>query len=53
MPNIEELLDGISQIVAERKDGEDYFTTRDLTSEQCNFSLVEGDPQVPIASKMV
>ena len=52
MPNIDELVDGISQIIAERKAGDVYFTTLDFTyaygqvsleqktSEQCNFSLV-------------
>ena len=54
MPNIDEQVDGISQIIAERKAGDVYFTTLDLTyaygqvsleqktSEQCNFSLVGG-----------
>ena len=54
MPNIDELVDGISQIIAERKAGNVYFTTLDFTyaygqvsleqktSEQCNFSLVGG-----------
>ena len=54
MPNIDELVDGISQIIAERKTGDVYFTTLDFTyaygqvsleqktSEQCNFSLVGG-----------
>ena len=52
MPNIDEIVDGISQIIAERKAGDVYFTTLDFTyaygqvsleqetSEQCNFSLV-------------
>ena len=52
--NIDKLLDGISQIIAERKAGDVYFTTLDFTyaygqvsfqqktSEQCNFSLVGG-----------
>ena len=54
MPNIDELVDGISQIIAERKAGNVSFTTWDFTyaygqvfleketSEQCNFSLVGG-----------
>ena len=53
MPNIEKLMDGISQIIAERKDEEVFSTTLDLTyaygiialeektSERCNVSLVE------------
>ena len=55
MPNIDELVDGISQIIAERKVGDVYFTTlyftyaygqvslEQKTSEQCNFSLVRGN----------
>ena len=54
MPNLDELVDGISQIIAERKAGNVYFTTLDFTyalgqvsleqktSEQFNFSLVGG-----------
>ena len=54
MPNIDELVDGVSQIIAEKKSGNVYFTTLDFTyaygqvaleqktSEQCNFSLVGG-----------
>ena len=54
MPNIDKLVDRISQIIAERKAGDEYFTTLDFTyaygqvsleqktSEQCNFSLVGG-----------
>ena len=50
--NIDELVDGISQICAKRKAGDVYFTTLDFayaygqvaldqkTSEQCNFMLV-------------
>ena len=53
-PNIDELVDSISQIIAERKAEDVYFTTLDLTyaygqasleqktSEQCNCSLVGG-----------
>ena len=54
MPNIDELIDGVSQIIAEKKSGNVYFTTLDFTyaygqvalekktSEQCIFSLVGG-----------
>ena len=54
MPNNDELVDGISQIIAERKAGGVYFTTlvftyaygqvslEQKTSEQCNFSVVGG-----------
>ena len=54
MPNIVEQVDGISQLIAERKAGDVYVTTLDFTyaygqvsleqktSEQCNFSLVGG-----------
>ena len=54
MPNIDELVDGISQIIAERKAGDIYFTTLNFTyahgqfsldqktSEQRKFSLVGG-----------
>ena len=53
-PNIDELVDRISQIIAERKAGNVCFTTLDFTyaygqvsleqktSEKCNFSLVGG-----------
>ena len=49
MPNIDELVEGISQIIAEQKAGDVYFTRLDFTyaygqvaldqktSEQCNF----------------
>ena len=52
MPSIDELVDGISQIIAELKAGDVFFTTLDFTyayvqvaldqntSEQCNFSIV-------------
>ena len=61
MPNIDEIVDGISQIIAERKAGNVYFTTLDFTyaygqvsfeideqktSEQCNFSLVGGKSNI-------
>ena len=54
MPNIDELIEGVSQIIAEKKSGNVCFTTLDFTyaygqvaleqktSEQCNFSLVGG-----------
>ena len=54
MPNIDELVDGISQMVAEQKAGDVFFTTLDFTyaceqvsleqktSKQCNFSLDGG-----------
>ena len=54
MANIDELVDGVSQIIAEQKAVDVYFTTLDFiyayrqvsleqkTSEQCNFSLVGG-----------
>ena len=54
MPNIDELEDLISQIIAERKAGGKYSTTLDFayaygqvalhqkTSEECNFPLVGG-----------
>ena len=54
MPNIEELVDTIGQLISEKKQGEVYFTTMDLTyaygqlplseetSVHCNFSLVGG-----------
>ena len=54
LPIIDELVDGVNQINAERKAGDVYFTTLDFTyaygqvsleqktSEQCNFSLVGG-----------
>ena len=51
MPNIEELMDTVGQTISERKTGDVYFSTMDLsyaygqlplspkTSVQCNFSL--------------
>ena len=54
MPNTEELVDTIEQLISEKKQGEMYFTTMDLTyaygqlplseetSVHCNFSLVGG-----------
>ena len=54
MPNIEELMDTVGQTISERKPGDVYFSTMDLTyaygqlplspetSVQCNFSLVGG-----------
>ena len=52
MPNIDELVDTIGQLISEKKQGEVIFTTMDLTyaygqlplseetSVYCNFSLV-------------
>ena len=54
MPNIEELMDTVGQTISEKKQGDIYFTTMDLTyaygqlplnaetSIQCNFSLIGG-----------
>ena len=54
MPNIEEFVDTIGQLISEKKQGEVYFTTMALTyaygqlplseetSVHCNFSLVGG-----------
>ena len=54
MPNIEELMDTVGQTISERKPGDVYFSTMDLTYAygqlplspetrvQCNFSLVGG-----------
>ena len=54
MPNIEELMDIVGQTISERKQGDVFFTTMDLTyaygqlplnentSKHCNFSLVGG-----------
>ena len=54
MPNIEELMDIVGQSIRERKHGDVFFTTMDLTyaygqlplnentSKHCNFSLVGG-----------
>ena len=54
MPNIEELMDTVGQTISEKKSGDIYFTTMDLTyaydqlplnaetSVQCNFSLIGG-----------
>ena len=54
MPNIEELMDTVGQTITEKKVGDIYFSTMDLTyacgqiplipetSVQCNFSLVGG-----------
>ena len=39
MPNIDELVDGISQIIAERKAGNVYFTTSDFTYAYGQVSL--------------
>ena len=54
MPNVDELLDGVSQIVTAKTQGTLYFTVLDLkyaysqlrltaeTAKQCNFNLVGG-----------
>ena len=54
MPNIEELMDAVGQTISEKKSGEIYSSTMDLTyaygqlplsqdsSVHCNFSLVGG-----------
>ena len=54
MPNIEELMDIVGQTISERKQGDVFFSTMDLTyaygqlplsestSKHCNFSLVGG-----------
>ena len=54
MPNIKELMDTVGQTISDRKPGDVYFSTMDLTyaygqlqlspktSVQCNFSLVGG-----------
>ena len=54
MPNFEELMDIVGQTISERKQGDVFFTTMDLTyaygqlplnentSKHCNFSLVGG-----------
>ena len=39
MPNIDELFDGISQIIAERKAGDVYFTTLDFIYAYGQVSL--------------
>ena len=55
MPNVDELMDGVSQIKAENKEGTIYFTVLDLkyvysrlkmaadTANQCNFKIVGGN----------
>ena len=54
MPNVDELINGVSQIVTENKNGTLYFTVLDLkyahsqiklaadTAKQCNFNIVGG-----------
>ena len=54
MPNVGELIDGVSQIVTENKEGTLNFTVLDLkyahsqiklavdTAKQCNFNIVDG-----------
>ena len=39
MPNIDELIDGVSQIIAEKKSGNVYFTTLDFTYAYGQFAL--------------
>ena len=53
MPNVEELVDGVSQIVTAKEIGTLYFIVFDLkyaysqlklttkTAKQCNFNIVE------------
>ena len=60
MPNIEELMNTVGQTISERKPGDVYFSTMDLTyaygqlplspktSIQCNFSLVGGNQRARI-----
>ena len=60
MPNVEELLDGVSQIVTEQAAGTLFFTVLDLnyaysqlkltpqTARQCNFNIVGGKLRVHI-----
>ena len=40
MPNIEELVDTIGQLISEKKQGEVYFTTMDLTYAYGQLPLV-------------
>ena len=54
MPNVDELIDGVSQIVTENKNSTLYFTVLDLkyaysqikltadTAKECNFNIVGG-----------
>ena len=54
MPNVDELLDGVSQIVTAKTQGTLFFTVLDLkyaysqlrltaeTAKQCNFNIVGG-----------
>ena len=54
MPNVDELKDGVSQIITENKEGTLYFSALDLkyaysqlklaadAAKQCNFNIVEG-----------
>ena len=63
MPIIDDLVGGISQIIAERKAGDFYFTTLDFTyaygqaaldkktSKQCNFSLLGENRWEHVASR--
>ena len=54
MPNVDELIEGVSEIIRENKEGTLYFTVLDLkyvysqlklaadTAKQCNFNIVGG-----------
>ena len=54
MPNVDELIDGVSQVITAKAAGTLYFTVLDLkhaysqirltadTAKQCNFNLVGG-----------
>ena len=54
MPNVDEIIDGVNQIITENKEGTLYFTVLDLkyaysqlklaldTAKQCNFNIVGG-----------
>ena len=55
MPNVDELIDGVSQIITSASEGSLYFTVLDLqyaysqirltaeTAKQCNFNIVGGN----------
>ena len=63
MPNIEELMDTVGQTISERKPGDVYFSTMDLTyaygqlplspetSVQCNFRWWEENQRARIVFK--
>ena len=62
MPNVDELIDGVNQIVTDKKEGTLYFTVLDLkhaysqsklavdTARQCNFNIVGETLQEHIVS---